>query len=48
MKKLYIFALAAIVLAGCNPEENSGEEADLLPDWYYAGGKEGTTTVTSS
>lgn len=48
MKKLYIFALAAIVLAGCNPEENSGGEADLLPDWYYAGGKEGTTTVTSS
>lgn len=47
MKKIYLFALAALALVGCQPEKPA-EEADLLPDWYYAGGKEGTTSVTSS
>lgn len=43
-RKIYYGFLVALTLLGCNPVE---PEADL-PDWYYAGGKEGTTTVTSS
>lgn len=46
MKRFYLYILAALALVGCKPDEKP--EADLLPDWYYAGGKEGTTTVTSS
>lgn len=38
-------ALAAVVLAGCK----TGSEPDTdMPDWYYTGGKLGTTTNTSS
>lgn len=44
-KQLFFMALAAVVLAGCK----TGSEPDTdMPDWYYTGGKLGTTTNTSS
>lgn len=45
---MYLIPLMALALVGCTINEKPTEEADLLPDWYYAGGKNGTTTVTSS
>ena len=44
-KQLFFMALAAVVLAGCQ----TGSDPDTdMPDWYYTGGKLGTTTNTSS
>lgn len=48
MKKEFLFiALAALALAGCQSEGNNKPETDM-PEWYYTGGKLGTTTTTSS
>ena len=48
MKKncLFLIAAAAVALAGCNPAQGGGETD--MPDWYYTGGKLGTTMNTSS
>lgn len=49
MKKIYLLPLLMFALVACVPnDEPENLESDLLPDWYYAGGKDGTTTVTSS
>ena len=47
MKKQFLFmAMAAAMLAACN---SGGEQPSTdMPDWYYTGGKLGTTTNTSS
>ena len=42
-------AIAAVALVGCKSEKGGGEEPKTdLPEWYYTGGKLGTTTNTSS
>jgi len=50
MKKSYVFimALAAVALVGCKPEKQNNNPDTELPEWYYTGGKLGTTTNTSS
>ena len=51
MKKSFLFltALAAVALVGCKAEgSGDGPQTDDKPDWYYTGGKTGTTTITSS
>ena len=52
MKKLYLIA-SIIGMAGllsCQPEEKKSEEptANTLPEWYYTGGRLGTTSLTTS
>lgn len=48
MKKSFlIIALAAVALVGCKNEPEAEQQTEL-PDWYYTGGKQGTTTNTSS
>ena len=47
-KQFLLIALAAVALAGCKSGgESTGPETEM-PDWYYTGGKLGTTTNTSS
>ena len=47
MRKQFLFmAMAAVVLAACKP--GSDQPSTDMPDWYYTGGKLGTTTNTSS
>ena len=41
-------ALAAAALVGCNPGGGSNTPETDMPEWYYTGGKLGTTTNTSS
>ena len=50
MRKEFLFlALATVALVACKPGEGGGEEPQTdKPDWYYTGGKLGTTEVTSS
>lgn len=51
MKKSFLFltALAAVALVGCKAEgSGDGPQIDDKPDWFYTGGKTGTTTITSS
>ena len=50
MKKQFLFiALAAVVLAGCKKEPTPGPEPETqMPEWYYTGGKLGTTENLSS
>ena len=46
-KKFMLMALAAISLVACKP--GSGEEPGTdMPEWYYTGGKLGTTTNLTS
>ena len=40
-------ALAVMGLTACNPDPGTQPESDM-PEWYYTGGKLGTTTNTSS
>jgi len=48
-KELFFMALAAIALVGCKPGGGGGEEPQTeVPEWYYTGGKLGTTTNLSS
>ena len=52
-RNLFIIGLAALALFGCKESPTSEPEPepkpqDDLPDWYYAGGKLGTTTNLSS
>ncbi len=45
-KQLLFMAMAVAMLAACN---SGGEQPSTdMPDWYYTGGKLGTTTNTSS
>ena len=47
-KKEFLFmALATVALVACKPGGGDEPQADL-PDWYYTGGKLGTTTNLSS
>ena len=54
MKKGYIFTAvvsAAVVFAACSDKDTPnvpGGETSELPDWYYAGGKLGTSYITTS
>lgn len=49
MRKEFLFmALAAVALVGCNPGGGSNTPETDMPEWYYTGGKQGTTTNTSS
>ena len=50
MKKEFLFmALATVALVACKPGGGGGEEPQTdLPDWYYTGGKLGTTTNLTS
>ncbi|MBR7154942.1 MAG: hypothetical protein IKD12_06555, partial [Paludibacteraceae bacterium] len=44
-----ILALATVALVACKPGGNNGEEPQTdLPEWYYTGGKLGTTTNLTS
>ncbi len=40
-------AFAAVALVGCKPDPGTTPTTDM-PDWYYTGGKEGTTKNNSS
>ena len=50
MKKEFLFmALAAVALVGCKKDPTpTPEPVTDLPEWYYTGGRLGTTTNTSS
>ena len=49
MKKEFLFmALATVALVGCKPGGGGEEPQTDMPEWYYTGGKLGTTTNTSS
>ncbi len=41
-------ALAAVALVGCKTEGGDDPQTEDMPEWYYTGGKLGTTTNTSS
>lgn len=47
-KQLFLIALAAVALTGCKQPTQEPDPVSDLPDWYYTGGKTGTTTNTSS
>ncbi len=43
-KSLFIMAMATLALVGCNTDKPQQEvEVTDKPDWYYTGGKKGTT-----
>ena len=47
--KLFIMAVSAVVLAGCKEKPTPTPEPEgELPEWYYTGGKLGTTENLSS
>ena len=49
MKKEFLFmALATVALVACKQLTPGPEPETDLPDWYYTGGKLGTTTNLSS
>jgi CxxC motif-containing protein (DUF1111 family) len=53
MKALYALPLALLALAGCSDNDTPGNEDNKTettekPDWYYTGGKLGTTFITTS